>query len=77
MNIDSLFFCLLKKWFHIALMEWVTCEVKNYADIFKRQVFESKQPFSVIADCIQSTVEGCHIVNSHTLFFFLIIYFFK
>ena len=49
-----------------GFMRWVFQEVDFFANIVRRQVFDSKQNFSIIAECMQSTLEYCKQVNYST-----------
>ncbi|RKO83701.1 Cullin repeat-like-containing domain protein, partial [Blyttiomyces helicus] len=40
-----------------GFMKWVRSEIEYFAGIFRRQVFDSKQSFTVIADCLQNTMD--------------------
>ncbi|KAI9344811.1 hypothetical protein DFJ73DRAFT_839749 [Zopfochytrium polystomum] len=42
-----------------GFLRWVRTEIENYGDIVRRQVFESRQPFAVIADCLDSSMNHC------------------
>ena len=42
-----------------GFMKWVYQEVEFFTNIVRRQVFDSKQNFNVIAECMQSTLEYC------------------
>ncbi|TPX67222.1 hypothetical protein SpCBS45565_g03925 [Spizellomyces sp. 'palustris'] len=42
-----------------GFMKWVNQELQNFGTIFRRQVFDSKQNFTVIADCLQHTLHHC------------------
>lgn len=42
-----------------GFMKWVFQEVDFFANIVRRQVFDSKQNFTIIAECMQSTLEYC------------------
>ena len=42
-----------------GFMKWVFQEVDFFARIVRRQVFDSKQSFNIIAECMQSTLEYC------------------
>ena len=44
-------------------MKWVNVEIERFTDTLRRQVFDSNQSFSVIADCLMSTLEHCEQVN--------------
>ena len=44
-------------------MKWVCKELDYFCNIVRRQVFESHQSFTVIAECMQSTLEYCKQVN--------------
>ncbi|KAL2919873.1 exocyst complex component exo84 [Polyrhizophydium stewartii] len=42
-----------------GFMKWVTGEITHFTDTLRRQVFDSHQRFSVIADCLMSTLDHC------------------
>ncbi|KAI8819537.1 uncharacterized protein EV422DRAFT_533391 [Fimicolochytrium jonesii] len=42
-----------------GFMKWVAIELENFTQIFRRQVFDCHPSFSVIADCLQHTLEHC------------------
>ncbi|KAJ3251183.1 exocyst complex component exo84, partial [Borealophlyctis nickersoniae] len=42
-----------------GFMKWVHQELEHFAEVFRRQVFDSKQNFTVIADCLQHAMEQC------------------
>ncbi|EGF80061.1 hypothetical protein BATDEDRAFT_88866 [Batrachochytrium dendrobatidis JAM81] len=42
-----------------GFMKWVTLEIVYFTDILRRQVFNSRQSFSVIADCLSSALDQC------------------
>lgn len=42
-----------------GFMKWVCREMDFFCDIIRRQVFDSKQSFTVIAECMQSSLEYC------------------
>jgi hypothetical protein len=43
-----------------GFMKWVQFEIENYAQIFRRQVFDSKQDFSIISKCLEHTMNHCN-----------------
>jgi len=46
---------------HMAsgFIKWVRLEIENYAQIFRRQVFDSKQDFVTISKCLEYTMVYC------------------
>ncbi|KAJ3042059.1 exocyst complex component exo84 [Rhizophlyctis rosea] len=46
-----------------GFMKWVRQEVHNFGSIFRRQVFDSKQNFTTIADCLQGALERCRMLK--------------
>ncbi|TPX54804.1 hypothetical protein PhCBS80983_g05744 [Powellomyces hirtus] len=42
-----------------GFMKWVSTELDNFAQIFRRQVFDCHPALSVIADCLQHTMHHC------------------
>ncbi|KAJ3080588.1 exocyst complex component exo84, partial [Quaeritorhiza haematococci] len=42
-----------------GFMKWVRGEIENYGNVFRRQVFDSKQNFEVIAKCLEHTMNQC------------------
>lgn len=43
-----------------GFIKWVQCEIENYAQIFRRQVFDSKQDFVTISNCLEHTMMHCN-----------------
>ncbi|KAI8919725.1 hypothetical protein BC831DRAFT_480271 [Entophlyctis helioformis] len=42
-----------------GFMKWVAGEITHFTDTLRRQVFDSHQAFSVIADCLMSMLNHC------------------
>ena len=52
-----------------GFMKWVCQEFYFFCNIVRKQVFDSKQSFTVIAECMQSTLEYCKQVGFASQFF--------
>ncbi|TPX34542.1 hypothetical protein SmJEL517_g02834 [Synchytrium microbalum] len=40
-----------------GFMKWVKSEIEVFVEIFRLQVFDSNQPFTVISECVQTSME--------------------
>ncbi len=50
-----------------GFIKWVQAEIENYASIIRRQVFDSKQDFATIAECLGHTMRHCHLLKESGL----------
>ncbi|KAI9327477.1 hypothetical protein BDR26DRAFT_842971 [Obelidium mucronatum] len=46
-----------------GFLKWVRNEIESFGDIVRRQVFESRKPFCVIAECLDHTLHHCEMLR--------------
>ena len=49
--------------FLLAFVVWAKRELSGFMDIFRKQVFESKVTFTVVAECVHEARECCNKVS--------------
>lgn len=51
-----------------AFMRWAKVEIEQYAELFRKQVFQPGISFTTIAECMQITINACRTVRWSFIF---------